>query len=137
MKTSKTGETKCTNFTPEKLAAIVYAFRSPYCGIAVEADNYKQHQMYFLMTTEMEITGYTYEPSIKEGQYCVAASETECEFIVQFQLNWPKSNPYYWQLETYRAYHKARRELFAIKQGQPMKNSRDNSAKIELLRNLT
>ncbi|HDS0929683.1 MULTISPECIES: hypothetical protein [unclassified Pseudomonas] len=137
MKTSKTGETKCTNFTPEKLAAIVYAFRSPYCGIAVEADNYKQHQMYFLMTTEMEITGYTYEPSIKEGQYCVAASETECEFIVQFQLNWPKSNPYYWQLETYRAYHKARRELFAIKQGQPMKNSRDHSAKIELLRNLT
>lgn len=137
MKTSKTGETKCTNCTPEKLAAIVYAFRSPYCGIAAEADNYKQHQMYFLMTTEMEITGYTYEPSIKEGQYCVAASETECEFIVQFQLNWPKSNPYYWQLETYRAYHKARRELFAIKQGQPMKNNRDHSAKIELLRNLT
>jgi hypothetical protein len=41
------------------------------------------------MTTEMEITGFTYEPSIHEGQHCLAASEAECDFIVQFQINWP------------------------------------------------
>ncbi|RON40275.1 hypothetical protein BK664_06840 [Pseudomonas brassicacearum] len=92
--------------------------------------------MYFLMTTEMEITGFTYEPSIHEGQNCVAASEAECDFIVQFQINWPGSNPYYWQLETYRAYHKARQALFEIKQS-PKKKHREHMAKIELLRNLT
>lgn len=129
--------TPCNGCNPEKLAAILNAFRSPYCGIATEAEPYKLHQMYFLMTTEMEITGFTYEPSIHEGQHCVAASEAECDFIVQFQINWPGSNPYYWQLETYRVYHKARQDLFDIKQIYPKKKRREHMAKIERLRNLT
>lgn len=121
---------------PEMLAAIINAFRSPYCEIASEAEPYKSPQMYFLMTTEMEITGYTYEPSIKEGQHCVAASETECDFIWQFQINWPDSNPNYQQLEIYRAYYKARQALFEIKQDYPKKKRREHKAKIETLRNL-
>lgn len=121
---------------PENLGAILNAFRSPYCGIATDAEPYKLHQMYFLMTTEMEITGCTYEPFIKEGQHCIAASDNECEFIVQFQINWPGSNPSYWQLETYRAYHKARQALFEIKQNHPKKKLREHKAKIELLRNI-
>lgn len=127
----------CNICTPEKLAAILTAFRSPYCEIATEAAYYKPHQMYFLMTTEMEITGFTYDASIQEGQYCVAASETECDFIVQFQINWPDSNPYYWQLESYRAYHKARQALFEIKQSHPKRKRSEHMAKIERLRNLT
>ena len=127
----------CNICTPEKLAAILYAFRSPYCGIATEAEFYKPHQLYFQMTTEMEITGFTYEASIQEGQHCVAASETECDFIVQFQINWPDSNPYYWQLECYRAYHKARQALFEIMQSHPKRKRREHMAKIERLRNLT
>ena len=126
-----------TDCDPEKLAAILNAFLSPYCGIATEAEPYKVHQMYFLMTNEMEITGFTYEPSIHEGQHCVAASEAECDFIVQFQINWPGTNPYYWQLETYRTYHKARQDLFDIKQIYPKKKRREHMAKIERLRNLT
>ncbi|MNJ58679.1 hypothetical protein D3C77_543270 [compost metagenome] len=88
------------------------------------------------MTTEMEITGFTYEPSIQDGQHCVAASETECDFIVQFQLNWPNSNPHYWQLEIFRAYYKARQALFGIKEDYPKKKLREHKAKIEILRNL-
>lgn len=127
----------CNGCNPEKLAAILNAFRSPFCGIATETESYKPHQLYFLMTTEMEITGFTYEASIQEGQHCVAASETECDFIVQFQINWPDSNPYYWQLESYRAYHKARQALFEIKQSHPKRKRREHMAKIERLRNLT
>jgi hypothetical protein len=126
----------CENYNPVNLPAIVKAFLSPYCGITGEAEPYKSHQMYFLMTTEMEITGFTYEPFIQEGQHCVAASETECEFIVQFQNNWPDCNPYYRQLETYRAYHKARQALFEIKQSYPKKKRREHMAKIERLRNI-
>jgi hypothetical protein len=126
----------CTGCNPEKLAAILNAFRSPYCGIATEAAPYKPHQMYFLMTNEMEITGFTYEPSIHEAQNCVAASEAECDFIVQFQINWPDSNPHYWQLETYRAYHKARQALFEIKKS-PKRKRREHMTNIERLRNLT
>lgn len=128
--------TNRTDCDPEKLAEILNAFLSPYCGIATEAEPYKVHQMYFLMTNEMEITGFTYEPSTHEGQNCVAASEAECDFIVQFQINWPDSNPYYWQLEIFRAYHKARKALFEIKQS-PKKKRREHMAKVELLRNLT
>jgi len=126
----------CNNCDPLELLAILNAFRSPYCGIASEAEPYKSPQSYFLMTTEMEITGFTYEPSIKEGQHCVAASDTECDFIVQFQINWPGSNPSYQQLETFRAYHKARQALFDIKQDYPKKKHREHKSKIEILRNL-
>lgn len=125
-----------TDCDPEKLAAILKAFHSPYCGIATEDKFHNPPYMYFLMTTEMEITGFTYEPSILVGQNCVAASEAECDFIVQFQINWPDSNPHYWQLETYRAYHKARQALFEIKQS-PKRKRREHMAKIERLRNLT
>lgn len=135
--TNHNSSNTCNTCNPEKLTAILNAFRSPYCEIATEDAPYKPHQMYFLMTTEMEITGFTYEPCIQEGQHCVAGSETECEFIVQFQNNWPGCNPYYWQLETYRAYHKARQALFEIKQSHPKKKRREHTAKIELLRNLT
>ncbi|MEX5490561.1 hypothetical protein Q9323_18425 [Pseudomonas fulva] len=121
---------------PEMLAAIINAFCSPYCKIATKGEPYKHPQMYFIMTTGMEITGFTYEPSIKEGQYCVAASEAECEFIVQFQINWPGSNPYYWQLETYRAYREARQALYKIKSDYPKKKRREHMDKISILRNL-
>jgi hypothetical protein len=121
---------------PEKLAAILKAFHSPYCAIATKDKFDNPPYMYFLMTTEMEITGFTYEPFIYEGQYCVAASEAECDFIVQFQINWPDSNPYYQQLEIYRLYHKARKALLEIKQS-PKKKRREHMAKVELLRNLT
>lgn len=125
-----------TDCDPEKLAATLKAFHSPYCAVATEHTFHTPPYMYFLMTTEMEITGFTYEPSIQEGQHCVAASEAECDFIVQFQINWPDSNPYYWQLETYRAYYKARQALFEIKQ-TPKKKRREHMAKIEALKNLT
>lgn len=123
----------CNICDPLKLSAILNAFRSPY---ASEAEPYKSPQSYFLMTTEMEITDFTNEPSIKEGQHCVAASDTKCNFIVQFQINWPGSNPNYQQLETFRAYHKARQALFDIKQDYPKKKHREHKAKIEILRNL-
>lgn len=125
----------CNTCDPLKLSAVLNAFRSPYCGIASEAEPYKSPQSYFLMTTEMEITGFTNEPSIQEGQYCVAASDTECNFIVQFQINW-NSNPNYQQLEIFRAYHKARQALFNIKNDYPKKKHREHKAKIETLRNL-
>lgn len=126
-----------TDFASEKIVAILKAFHSPYCAIAMEDNFHALPYMYFLMTTEMEITGFTYEPSIQEGQHCVAASEAECDFIVQFQINWPGTNPCYWQLETYRAYHKARKDLFDIKKNYPKKKRREHMAKIERLRNLT
>lgn len=126
----------CNNCNPANLPAIVQAFLSPFCGITGEAEPYKFPQMYFLMTPEMEITGFTYEPSIQEGQHCVAASETECDFIVQFQTNWPNSSLHYSQLETFRAYHKARQALFMIKEDYPKKKRREHMAKIEILRNL-
>ncbi|UVL79340.1 hypothetical protein LOY24_04160 [Pseudomonas putida] len=126
----------CGNCDPAKLPATVQAFLSPFCGITGEAEAYKFPQMYFLMTPEMEITGFTYEPSIQEGQHCVAASETECEFIVQFQINWPGSNPHYQQLEAFRAYHKARQALYEIRGDYPKKKHREHKAKIETLRNL-
>lgn len=136
MNTSKTDDTKSKNYTPEKLAAIVNAFRSPYCGIAVTAGTYKQHQMYFFMTEELEITGCTYEPSIQDGQHCVAASDSECDFILQFQINWPNCNPTFSQLEIFRNYHKAREAIFNIKQDYPKKKRRDHMVKVETLRNL-
>lgn len=139
MNTTNTHENNtCNDCDPEKLAAILKAFNSPYCGIA-EEDKFRPPYDYFLMTSEMEITGIAgiaVHPSIQEGQYCVAASEAECNFIVQFQINWPDSNLHYWQLETFRAYHKARQALFEIKQS-PKKKRREHTAKVELLRNLT
>jgi len=123
------------NCDTAKLPATVQAFLSPFCNTTGETA-YKSPQMYFLMTSEMEITGFTYEPSIQEGQYCVAASETECEFIVQFQINWPGSNPHYQQLEAFRTYHKARQALYEIKGDYPKKKRREHEAKIEILRNL-
>lgn len=136
MNSTNHSNNSCHTCNPEKLNAILNAFRSPYCGIAIEAEPYKLHQMYFLMTPEMEVTGFTYEPSIQEGQYCVAASETECDFIVQFQINWPNSSLHYSQLENFRAYHKARQALFMIKEDYPKKKRREHKAKIEILRNL-
>ncbi len=92
--------------------------------------------MYFLMTNELEITGCTYEPSIQDGQHCVAASDSECDFILQFQINWPNCNPSYSQLEIFRSYYKAREAMFKIKQGHPKKKRREHIAKVEILRNL-
>lgn len=128
--------TSLTDFDPIKLAAILKAFHSPYCAIATEDKFHTLPYMYFTMTNEMEITGFTYEPAIFEGQHCVAASEAECDFIVQFQINWPGSNPHYWQLEIYREYRKARQALFEIKQSHLKKKRREHMTKIELLRNL-
>lgn len=92
--------------------------------------------MYFLMTNELEITGCTYEPSIQDRQHCVAASDSECDFILQFQINWPNCNPSYSQLEIFRSYYKAREAMFKIKQGHPKKKRREHIAKVEILRNL-
>lgn len=92
--------------------------------------------MYFLMTNDLEITGCTYDPTIQDGQHCVAASESECDFILQFLINWPKCYPTYSQLETFRNYYKARESIFNIKQDYPKKKRRDHMAKIEILRNL-
>ncbi len=125
-----------TDCAPRKIEAILKAFQSPYCAIVVDDNFHASQYMYFLMTTDMEITGITYEPSIQEGQHCVAASEAECDFILQFQINWPDSNQYYWQLEIYRTYHKARQALFDIKKSYPKKKRREHMAKIEQLRNL-
>lgn len=121
---------------PERLIAIFKSFDSPYCGIAAEDKFQTLPYMYFFMTDEMEITGYDYEPSIDEGKHCVAASDVECQFIMQFQINWPDSNLYYWQLETFRAYHTSRQLLFAIKP-TPKRKRREHFSKIEQLRNLT
>ncbi|WP_409259733.1 hypothetical protein [Pseudomonas sp. KCJK9009] len=136
MNTSKINNANCTDCTPEKLSAIAYAFRSSYCAINTEPDIYRQHQMYFLMTNQLEITGCTYEPSIQDGQHCVAASDSECDFILQFQINWPNCNPSYSQLEIFRSYYKAREAMFKIKQGYPKKKRREHIAKVEILRNL-
>jgi hypothetical protein len=127
--------TNPTDFDSIKLAAILKAFHSPYCAIATEDKFHTLPFIYFTMTNEMEITGFTYEPSILEGQHCVAASEAECDFIVQFQINWPGSNPHYLQLEIYREYRKARQALFEIEH-IPKRKRREHMAKIEKLMKL-
>lgn len=129
------GKTHLAGFDSEKLVAIFKAFHSPYCAIATEDKFHNLPYMYFTMTIDMEITGWTYEPSLGE-EFCVAASEAECDFIGHYQLNWPGSNPDYCQLEIYRAYRKARQSLFEIKP-IPKKKRREHMAKIEALRNLT
>lgn len=117
----------------EELAAVLKAFNSPYCTIAPEDKFYKSPYMYFTMNSEMKISGVTSDPIPLEGEICVAASGDDCIFIAKFQINWPKSDIYYWQLETYRAYEKARQALFEIQQ-VPKKKRREHLEKIESFR---
>lgn len=118
----------------EKLAAVLKAFNSPYCAIAPEVKFHDYPYMYFRMDSETKIIDVVFDPLPFEGEICVAASDDDCNFIAQFQINWPNSNPYYWQLETYRAYQKAKRALFEIQQ-IPKKKRREHLAKIESFRN--
>jgi len=123
-------------YTPDKIEAIVRALQSPYCDFAEDQSFFDTPQLYFRMTTELEILGITDEPLDTFEEYCVAANEHDLDFIIEFEKNWPGANPHFWELEIYRTYYKARMNLYDIRRGYPENSIHDAHKKIDNLKRL-
>ena len=123
-------------YTPDKIEAIVRALQSPYCDFAEDESFFDTPQLYFRMTTELEILGITDEPFDTGEDYCVAASEHDFDFIIEFEKNWPGANPHFWELEIYRTYYRARMNLYDIRRGHPENCIHDAHKKIDNLKRL-
>lgn len=123
-------------YTPDKIEAIVRALQSPYCDFADDESFFDTPQLYFLMTTELEILGVTDNPSDEIEGYCVAANDHDFDFIIGFKKNWEDVNPYFWELEIYRAYYRARSNLYNIRRSYPENSIHQHSKKIDNIKRL-
>lgn len=125
-----------TRYTLDKIEAIVRALQSPYCDFAKDESFSDTPQLYFRMTTELEILGITDEPFDNGEDYCVAANDHDLDFIIEFEKNWPGANPHFWELETYRMYFRARMRLYDIQREYPENCILERSKKIDNLKRL-
>jgi hypothetical protein len=132
----KTSTRTKTHYTLERIEAIVRALQSPYCDFAEGESFSDTSELYFRMTTELEILGITDEPFDSGEDYCVAANDHDLDFITEFEKNWPGTNPRFWELETYRKYYRARMSLWDIQRDYPENCTLERSKKINNLKRL-
>ena len=125
-----------SRYTLNEVAAIVSAIQSPYCDFDEDDSFFNTPQLYFRMTTELEILGITDEAFDNGEDYCVAANDHDLEFIIEFEKNWPGINPHFWELETYRTYYRARMSLWNIQRDYPENCTLERSKKIDNLKRL-
>ncbi|NUU34756.1 hypothetical protein [Pseudomonas sp. C2B4] len=123
-------------YTPDEVEAIIRALRSPYCDFADDESFFDTPQLYFLMTTELEILGITDNPSDESDEYCVPANDHDFAFIIEFKKNWEDVNPYFWELEIYRDYYRARSNLYNIRRGYPETSIHQHFKKIDNIKRL-